>query len=157
MELRRMIRIHLAEEASGGREPSHDQTAIKAFALLRDLRAMGRRLGNDAGSWKEWPPSIRKLALTETAPIAKFLAELKVVAHEPPIAGAPSTTSPGQSPATSFSGLPQVSAAGGRRTLRPPQGGLRSGNPRHSSAHAPQTGHPRIAGAATIASNSAIL
>jgi hypothetical protein len=157
MELRRMIRIHLAEEASGGREPSHDQTAIKAFALLRDLRAMGRRLGNDAGSWKEWPPSIRKLALTETAPIARFLAELKVVAHEIPIAASPSTTSPVQSQATSFSGLPQVSAVGGRRTLRPPRGGLRSGNPRQPGAHAPQAGHPRMAGAAATASNSEIL
>ncbi len=157
MELRRMIRICLAEEASGGRGPSHDQTAIKAFALLRDLRAVGRRLGSHAGSWKEWSPSIRKLALDETAPIAKFIAELKVVAQELPIAGAPKTKSPGLRPATSLSGLTQVSADGGRRTLRPPQGGLRSGDPRHSGAPAIQAGHRQMAGNFVMASNSAIL
>lgn len=156
-ELRRRIRSHLAEKTPGMQKPGHDQTMIGAFALIRELRSVSRLLGNHASSWRGWSPSACELALVDIEPIAQFVAELKAGAQRPAIGGADGTTSSGLRPATSFSGPPQVSAERGRRTPRPPERGLGSGDPRHPAATATQAGHRRAAGAIAIASNSAIL
>ena len=156
-ELRWMIRTHLAEGAPGMQKPRHDQTTIEAFAVLRELKAVGRFLGNHAGSWTEWSPSACEFALVEIEPVARFVAQLKAGAQGLPIAGAPSTTSPGLRPATSFSGLTQDSATKGRRTLRPPERGLRSNDPQNAIATAIRTGNGRTSDDGATASNSAIL
>jgi hypothetical protein len=75
-ELRKRIRQHLAgptppesgPAAAGGAAP---------FALLRELRAVGRFVRNHSEVWQEWSPATCELALSEMQPIADFLEEMK--------------------------------------------------------------------------------
>jgi hypothetical protein len=152
-ELRRMILSHVAE-VSGNPKPSHDH-AIEVYAVIRELRAVGRFLANRSGSSARWSPSACELALAEAAPVAQFIERLKAGAKMPARPDAPHTTSPGLRPATSCSELERDCLVGGRRPLRPPQRGLRSDDPQNHGAPALQTEHRRTSGA--FDSNPAIL
>lgn len=152
-ELRRMIRSHVAE-ASGSPKAGHDHT-IEFYAVIRELRAVGRFLVNRSGSSARWSPSACELALAEAAPIVQFIERLKAGVQKTAGPDAPHTTSPGLRPATSCAGRDQVCVAGGRRPLRPPQRGLRSDDLQNHGASALQAGHRRTAG--SLDSNPAIL
>ena len=75
-ELRKRIRQHLAGPTSPDSDPAAIDNAAP-FALLRELRAVGRFVQNHAEVWQEWSPTTCELALSELQPIADFLEEMK--------------------------------------------------------------------------------
>lgn len=74
-ELRKRIRLHLAgpNKPSGGPAP----TEAAPFALLRELRAVGRFVKNHPEAWQEWSPATCELALLEMQPLIDFLSEIR--------------------------------------------------------------------------------
>jgi hypothetical protein len=74
-ELRKRIRLHLAgpTKSGGGAVP----TQAAPFALLRELRAVGRFVKNHPEVWREWSPAACELALLEMQPLVEFLSEIK--------------------------------------------------------------------------------
>ena len=79
--LRKLIRSHLAETGSGAGEPISNRTACEPFALLRELRAVGRFVRNHAGTWTGWSPTACELALAEIEPIADFISQMRIRAN----------------------------------------------------------------------------
>ena len=75
-ELRKRIRRHLAGPTSPDSGPGAAGSAAP-FALLRELRAVGRFVQNHAEVWQEWSPATCELALSELQPIIDFLEEMK--------------------------------------------------------------------------------
>jgi hypothetical protein len=75
-ELRKRIRQHLAgpTKPDGGPAPAG---AAAPFALLRELRAVGRFVENHPEVWREWSPATCELALSEMQPIVDFIAEIR--------------------------------------------------------------------------------
>jgi hypothetical protein len=73
--LRKRIRQHQAgpTKPDGGPAPAG---AAAPFALLRELRAVGRYVENHRDVWKDWSPQTCELALSEMKPIADFFAVL---------------------------------------------------------------------------------
>ncbi len=75
-ELRKRIRQHLAgPTAPDGGAASAGGAA--PFALLRELRAVGRFVQNHSEVWQEWSPATCELALSEMRPILDFLEEMQ--------------------------------------------------------------------------------
>jgi len=81
-ELRRIIRSHLAGTGSTKHEPSNCRIGNEPFALLRELRSVGRLVRNHVRTWTGWSPSACELALAEVEPIADFISKLRTRAHE---------------------------------------------------------------------------
>ena len=75
-ELRKRIRQHLAGPTGPDSGPASAAVAAP-FALLRELRAVGRFVQNHSEVWQEWSPATCELALSEMQPIADFLEEMK--------------------------------------------------------------------------------
>jgi hypothetical protein len=75
-ELRKRIRQHLAGPTSPDSGPAPAGVAAP-FALLRELRAVGRFVQNHSEVWQEWSPATCELALSEMQPIVTFLEEMK--------------------------------------------------------------------------------
>lgn len=75
-ELRKRIRQHLAGPIGPDSGPASAGVAAP-FALLRELRAVGRFVQNHSEVWQEWSPATCELALSEMQPIADFLEEMK--------------------------------------------------------------------------------
>ena len=75
-ELRKRIRQHLAGPTTPDSGPASAGVAAP-FALLRELRAVGRFVQNHSEVWQEWSPATCELALSEMQPIADFLEEMK--------------------------------------------------------------------------------
>jgi hypothetical protein len=75
-ELRKRIRRHLAgpTKPDGGPAPAG---AAAPFALLRELRAVGRFVKNHPEVWREWSPETCELALSEMQPVVDFLSEIR--------------------------------------------------------------------------------
>ena len=80
-EIRRMIRSHLAGARLDGGKPSSGPIAHEPFALLRELRAVGRFVRNHASAWKGWSPTACELALAEIEPISDLISQLKARAQ----------------------------------------------------------------------------
>ena len=76
-ELRRRIRLHLAERSPPPTKPAAGACAIAPFTFLRELRAVGRFVQNNPDVWTEWPPETCCLALTELEPLTKFVDHLR--------------------------------------------------------------------------------
>ena len=78
--LRKRIRQYRAgpTKPDGGPAPAG---AAAPFALLRELRAVGRFVKNHPEVWREWSPATCELALSEMQPIVDFLAELNARAE----------------------------------------------------------------------------
>jgi hypothetical protein len=76
-ELRRMIRSHVAGREPAVRPSGPTATANKPFALLRELRAVGRLIHAQEDTWAIWSPASCELALAEVGPIADFIAALR--------------------------------------------------------------------------------
>src|SRR5476651_453353 len=76
-ELRKRIRQHLAGPTppDGG---AASASGAAPFALLRELRAVGRFVQNHSEVWQEWSPATCELALSEMRPILDFLEEMQV-------------------------------------------------------------------------------
>jgi hypothetical protein len=74
-ELRKRIRQHLAgpTKPDGGPAPAG---AAAPFALLRELRAVGRFVENHPEVWREWSPATCELALSEMQPLVDFISEI---------------------------------------------------------------------------------
>jgi hypothetical protein len=75
-ELRKRIRQYLAGPTGPDSGPASAAVAAP-FALLRELRAVGRFVQNHPEVWQEWSPATCELALSEMQPIADFLEEMK--------------------------------------------------------------------------------
>jgi len=75
-ELRKRIRQQLAGPTSPASGPAAIDNAAP-FALLRELRAVGRFVQNHAEVWQVWSPTTCELALSELKPIVDFLEEMK--------------------------------------------------------------------------------
>lgn len=75
-ELRKRIRQHLAGPTApdGG---AASASGAAPFALLRELRAVGRFVQNHSEVWQEWSPATCELALSEMRPILDFLEEMQ--------------------------------------------------------------------------------
>ena len=80
--LRKRIRQHRAgpTEPDGGPAPAG---AAAPFALLRELRAVGRYVENHRDVWQDWSPQTCELALSEMKPIADFFAVLNARLERP--------------------------------------------------------------------------
>jgi len=80
--LRKRIRQHRPgpTEPDGGPAPAG---AAAPFALLRELRAVGRFVKNHREVWREWSPETCELALSEMQPVADFLSELSARVERP--------------------------------------------------------------------------
>ena len=88
-KLRKRIRQHLAGPLSPDGGPGSAGRAAP-FALMRELRALGRFVENHSEVWQAWPPATCELALLELQPIVDFLEEMKarkVGRRSLPIAG----------------------------------------------------------------------
>jgi hypothetical protein len=77
-----MIRSHLADVQSGGARVAIESMTYEPFALLRELRAVGRFVRNHAGAWKGWSPTACELALDEIEPISNLISQLRARAEE---------------------------------------------------------------------------
>ena len=75
-ELRRQIRSALARERSGSVTPV-GVAGSENFALLRELRTLGRFVNNHTKSWKAWSPETCERALSELAPVTAFIAKIE--------------------------------------------------------------------------------
>ena len=75
-EVRKRIRQHLAGPTPPDSGPP-SAGAAAPFALLRELRAVGRFVQNHSEIWQDWSPATCELALSEMQPIAAFLEEMK--------------------------------------------------------------------------------
>jgi hypothetical protein len=75
-DLRKRIRVHVAGPTSPDSGPAKAGEAAP-FALLRELRAVGRFVKNHSEVWQEWSPAACELALSEMQPIADFLEAMK--------------------------------------------------------------------------------
>jgi hypothetical protein len=73
-ELRKRIRQHMAGPPAPDSDPAG---AAAPFALLRELRAVGRFVQNHVEVWQEWSPEACELALSEMRPIVNFLEEMR--------------------------------------------------------------------------------
>ena len=81
-ELRKRIRQSQAgpTKPDGGPAPAG---AAAPFALLRELRAVGRYVENHRDVWQDWSPQTCELALSEMKPIADFFAVLNARLERP--------------------------------------------------------------------------
>jgi hypothetical protein len=75
-QLRLSIREHLAgtKSESGVSGVNAEETA--PFALLRELRAVGRLIQTAKGTWAAWTPKACRQALDEIKPVSRFIEEL---------------------------------------------------------------------------------
>jgi hypothetical protein len=73
-QLRNTIRRHLKGTPDAKAGAGQD---AEPFALLRELRAIGRLVQNQHALWKNWSPQACRLALAETDTMAQFLAEMR--------------------------------------------------------------------------------
>jgi hypothetical protein len=80
--LRKRIRQSQAgpKKPDGGPAPAG---AAAPFALLRELRAVGRYVENHRDVWQDWSPQTCELALSEMRPIADFFAVLNARLERP--------------------------------------------------------------------------
>ena len=74
-ELRKRIRQHLAGPTNPDDGPA-PAGAAAPFALLRELRAVGRFVENHPEIWRKWSPATCELALLEMQPVVDFIAEI---------------------------------------------------------------------------------
>ena len=76
----RALRKRIRQKLAGPTSPDSGPTAAGSaapFALLRELRAVGRFVQNHTEVWQEWSPATCELALSELQPIVDFLEEMK--------------------------------------------------------------------------------
>ena len=76
-ELRKRIRAALVQ-ARVGSAPVAGSPASRPFALLRELKALGRFVNNHADVWANWTPEACSAALAELEPITAFIAEMNL-------------------------------------------------------------------------------
>jgi hypothetical protein len=76
-ELRLRIRESLAESKLSGQKNSKVDAAVEPFALLRELRAVGRQVEFQTAVWNRWPPDTCRLALSESTSLVKFIEQLR--------------------------------------------------------------------------------
>ena len=83
-ELRKRIRTHIANR--------HRTTAsatsvgsVEAFALMRELRATCRTLGQQPTRWHHWTPATAQSALQELRVLTDFVDELRARALQPAV------------------------------------------------------------------------
>jgi hypothetical protein len=75
-ELRKRIRQYVADPTPPDSGPAA-AGGVAPFALLRELRAVGRFVRNHSEVWQEWSPATCELALSEMQPIVDFIEEIK--------------------------------------------------------------------------------
>ena len=83
-ELRRRVRAHIARKcASAVASPKGVKPSVAAFQLIRDLRAMSRRLGQQRELWRRWSPDTSQFALAELVPLTEFVDAVRARAFTP--------------------------------------------------------------------------
>jgi hypothetical protein len=83
-ELRKRIRAHIA---SGHRNAASATPlgSVGAFALMRELRATCRTLGQQRTLWHHWSPATAQSALLEVRALTDFVDELRARALQPAV------------------------------------------------------------------------
>jgi hypothetical protein len=77
--LRCRVRAQVA--ASHGRVPANATgVSVKAFRLMRELRAASRSLARERHLWQHWSPAATQLALQELRPLAEFVDAMRASA-----------------------------------------------------------------------------
>ena len=83
-ELRRRIRAHIA---SGHRNTAFATPlgSVETFALMRELRATCRTLGQQHTLWHHWSPATAQSALLELQALTDFVDELRALMLQPSV------------------------------------------------------------------------
>ena len=83
MALRRRVRAYVAsarDQTSVHARP--DGAALKAFRVMRELRACDRLIDRERAGWRQWSPGTAQFALRELAAVTGFVDTLRVRALE---------------------------------------------------------------------------
>jgi hypothetical protein len=83
-ELRRRVRAHIAGKRAGAAaSPKGVKSSVAVFQLMRDLRGVSRRLGQQQELWQSWSPDASRLALAELVPLTEFVDAVRARAFTP--------------------------------------------------------------------------